>query len=633
MKKIIILVLFIFLLVGCSTPSDNPTENPETNNPTTPLVVAADLPSYWDNKYEDTTNEVTRDNLVRSNVFYRGEYLTEEKELKNRYDIKYEFYTEDNLRFVNSSEGYAITLPTTDVKIDYLLSNYRVQLDFGDSILTASMEDSNPYGDTLSSWNIYSTEWLNRYINNPNYLEGYINEELDYSNNLSYTRDVVDSTSVLDGYQVMLYSIVINDNENIERPYYNIAVIRNLNVYNKFFLFVMKSKSNQNEMFDNLLDSFTEFKAFGTSQIFQGQYELKANPKWNDETKAYFEKINNPDTFEFGFFSYSLNDKENLNGEISLKLGNEINRLKSLTDYDQAVLPTYNHLSWYGEEHEFPLNLATEFGGGNGYDDKAVLQFTLQYTTNNNNVNSANTSLDNYTPMFDILRGKYDNQFRELARGIKSYSKPVLFRLNNEMNTDWTSYCGMMTLLDPDIFQYTWIHLYEIFESEGVDNCIWIFNPIAITCPYSSWGEDLCYMPGSDYVQALGITRYEMMNDDVEALSFKEGYTNLYNKNKDYWMNYPWVVSEFGCASGGEDSGELYRNHKAQAEWVSGMFDCLLDKENNEFCRKITVAVWFNCDDVYYDEYGNKVIYNALKLDSSLTLTFEALKNGLKNFD
>ena len=112
----------------------------------------------------------------------------------------------------------------------------------------------------------------------------------------------------------------------------------------------------------------------------------------------------------------------------------------------------------------------------------------------------------------------------------------------------------MMTLLDPDIFQATWIRLYDIFEEEGVDNCIWIFNPIAVSCPYSSWGEDLCYMPGVDYVQALGITRYEMLNDRENYTTFKDGYTTLYEKNNDYWMNYPWIVSEFGCAAGGEIS-------------------------------------------------------------------------------
>ena len=57
----------------------------------------------------------------------------------------------------------------------------------------------------------------------------------------------------------------------------------------------------------------------------------------------------------------------------------------------------------------------------------------------------------------------------------KEYHHPILFRLNNEMNTDWTSYAGIITLLDPDIFIASWKRLYEIFQQEQVDNCIWIF--------------------------------------------------------------------------------------------------------------------------------------------------------------
>ena len=186
----------------------------------------------------------------------------------------------------------------------------------------------------------------------------------------------------------------------------------------------------------------------------------------------------------------------------------------------------------------------------------------------------------------------------------------------------------MITLLDPDIFQMTWIRLYEVFEKNNIDNCIWIFNPIAVSCPYSSWGEDLCYMPGTDYVQALGLTRYEMLNDLNTMKSFKDGYTILYEKNKDYWMNYPWVVSEFGCAAGGaitEDGNltVLYRNKDVQAKWVKDMFECLTNKDKNEFCKKISVMVWFNAND-----YQDGKILNSLYLDSRLTDTFAAFKEG-----
>lgn len=647
MKKLLILLLLCLFLFACSEDKEIINENnnnqnnqeeennqgEETNSPVidndeksdinketednkSPVVPTVDLTSYFDSSYIDLNSNLEAGDISEAKVFYDGSYINEILELSYRKDIKYEFYTDDNMRFVNSSDGYAITIPSKNVVADYSISSYRNQLVFDDCILTLTYEQSNPYGDTLGSWLTYSTEWLNRYIANDLYLE---------QNNLEYSSETLISNELLNEYEIMRYAIYIDDSSLIEKPYYNIGIVRKIDSYAKFYLFVMKSETDKTIEFDEMLSTFKQVEAYGRTKNHVGQYELKANPNWNNETKAYFEKLNDQSTFEFGFFTYSLDD-ENYD-LISERLTKENKRLFELTDYHQAILPTYNHLYWGETKMNFPLQLANTYAGGNGFDDKAVLQFTLQYTNNNNNVSVYNKT-ENYTPMFDIMRGKYDTQFRELARDIKAYGKPVLFRLNNEMNTDWTSYCGMMSLIDPDIFRYTWIRLYEIFEEEGVDNCIWIFNPIAITCPYSSWGEDLCYMPGVDYVQALGITRYEMMNDDVQTLSFKEGYTLLYNKNKDHWMNYPWIVSEFGCASGGELSGELFRNHLEQAKWVEGMFECLLNKDKNKFCSKITAAVWFNCNDIV----DGKVM-NALYLDSSLSETFKALKEGLSHFD
>ena len=84
-----------------------------------------------------------------------------------------------------------------------------------------------------------------------------------------------------------------------------------------------------------------------------------------------------------------------------------------------------------------------------------------------------------------------------------------------------------------------------------MDNCIWIFNPIATSCPYSNWGDMLNYFPGEDYVQMIGLTSYQMNNDDSFA-TFREMYTELYKKNTPYFDNYPAIIGEFGCGAGGD---------------------------------------------------------------------------------
>ena len=617
MKKLIMflmLILFSTSLISC-TDLDEEGGQMDTGNNDISL-----LNNVWKEEYDDSKNTINKESIKSAKLFYNGNYAPLDTTISKRKDMKYEFYTDNALRFVNSPDEYMITIPSKDVMIDYSLGAYRLQFEFNDSVLTVTHETSNPYGGNKNGWLTYLKEWVNRYIDNPKYL-------LD--NNLEYSRETIVSEEILDGYEIIKYSIFIKDSDNIARPYYDIAIVRKEKSYINFHLFVMKSKENESDTFDSIIESFKGMDAYGYSSNYINQYELIPNSNWNHETLNYFNKITAAETLEFGFFSYSLvDDNDDNRDNVLMKVKKENERLYNLTDYNQEICATYTHLSWYGNPMYFPSTLAKKLASGNGFNGLPVLQFTLQFTDNNNNVNIYNKD-NNYTPMFDILRGKYDDYFTKLAKDIKAYGSPVLFRLNNEMNTDWTSYCGMMTLLDPDIFQATWIRLYEIFEEEKVDNCIWIFNPIAISCPYSSWGEDLCYMPGVEYVQALGITRYEMLNDRNNYTSFKDGYTALYEKNKDYWMNYPWVVSEFGCAAGGAitENGvltELYRNKDIQAKWVSEMFDCLLDKENNEFCSKISVAVWFNCND-----YKDGLIMNSLHLDSSLVETFNELKKGL----
>lgn len=616
MKKIfgyIITLLMSFSIISCQN------SNLSETSSTSEQITSVDL---WNEEYQDNDNSLNKESIEDTKLFYKGEYVPLNTQVSKRKDVKYEFYFEDSMRFVNAPEKYAITIPSKNVNFDYSIGKYRVQAEFDDSIMTITHETSNPYGSNSSSWHTYLNEWVNRYVRNPKFL-------LD--NNLKYTRDVITSTKILPGFEVITYSIYIDDSANVLKPYYDISIVRKEKEYVEFYMFVTKSATNQSVKHDGIIESFKMVEQFGYSDNYVGQYEVKANPKWNEETLKYFNKINSTDTFEFGFFSHSLVDDNDIDNRdlVYNRVINENKRLKEFTDYNQEICATYTHLAWGETPMYFPSTLAANLASGNGYNGKPVLQFTLQYTTNNNNVNIYNES-NNYTPMFDILRGKFDAYFTKLAKDIKAYGKPVLFRLNNEMNTDWTSYCGMITLLDPDIFQMTWIRLYEIFEENNVDNCIWIFNPIAVSCPYSSWGEDLCYMPGIEYVHALGLTRYEMLNDLEGMKTFKDGYTILYEKNKEYWMNYPWVVSEFGCAAGGAisedgDRTTLYRNKDVQAKWVSDMFKCLSNKEENEFCKKISVMVWFNAND-----YKDGLIMNSLYLADELTATFTALKEGFK---
>ena len=625
MKKIFIF-LSLIIIVGCGTNTTTtntttfPTTNSTTTSTTTHKTTKNNNPkTVWENEFEDSLNNINIESLDQAKVFYDGQYLEDfDFEFNKKKDIKLEFVSNNHTRFVNQPNKYTITFPSKNVEFDYSISNYRISATYNNSITTISHETSNPYNNNKSGWETYYNEWVVRYIDNPLYLQ---------NNNLEYTDEPTTYTDLLEGYEINTFSILINDNENIDYPYYNISILRKPTSFIEFYLFVTKSKDNSTEEHLSILKSFKEIESKGVPACHLGSLELKENPLWSLETQRYFEYINDESTFDFGFFRYSMPDDYDIEYRdkyINMILEDKKETQKS-TEYEVEVMPTYTHISWYGNKNYFPLTAARSLAGGNGFNGLPVLQFTLQYTDNNNNVGNHNTT-NNYTPVFDVLRGKYDEYFVQLANDIKAYSKPVLFRLNNEMNTDWTSYSGILSLLDPDIFKLTWIRLYDIFNQEGVDNCIWIFNPVADSCPYSSWSEDMCYFPGIDYVQALGLTKYQFLNDDI-YLTFATTYgTKLYQKNKTVWANYPWIISEFGCGSGGETSGELYRNQDKQAEWVTQMFECFSNKSKYGFVKKISVAVWFNCNDVV----GDGQIENALNLAPELTDTLNAFKEGFK---
>ena len=616
-------LLVCFALFSCTPDApvepDKPTPPPPTpEEPSEYITETEGVEALWHSRFADDISFKTADDVLKVKWMLDGKpSLSYRKSLrKASSDLRYEFVGADCMRFVSESDGYAVTLPL-DLGLvpDYTLAKYAQRFE-GDGIsLRITMERVNPYPATKEYYDIYTGEWLDRYISNSNYIS---------QNGLKFLESVVkDDESLLEGYSVNLSSIYA---QGLDLPYYKIALVRPVGQWSKFGFLVYKCRDRSAlRQFDHILKTFKVITNFGTSKNYVEPQKARPNPKWNARTAAYYDKLLAQKTFDFGVFSYSMpgdNEPENV-ASTREKLRAETSRLEAVFGRPFDIMPTYSHIAWYSSKMEFPSTLAGEFAGGDGFNSKPVLQFTYQFTTNNNNVSSYN-STQCQTPMFDILRGVYDEDFRKLASAIKAYGYPVLFRLNNEMNTDWTSYCGMMTLCDPEIFILTWRYLYDIFESEGVDNCIWIFNPNAVSCPYSRWGEDLAYYPGDAYVQALGVTNYEMGNN-VPFESFRDRYNLVYNTNKELFSQMPWIISEFACGSGGATTGVEMRNGHYQAEWVRGMFQDFLNYDSNPYLHPLKGGVWFNCND-----YAGEQTTNFLRLDPALTETLDAFRWGFK---
>ena len=546
---------------------------------------------------------------------------------KYKKDKKLHLLSNNKAQVLNLPHGYGFTLPTDEFTYDYQYSELRCKYFFNDCVLTTSFEDKNPYteGNKFSSacgekgWNIYLDEWLIRYISNEEYLK---------ANRISKVIESINTDNFLGKFQLIVFSYYLNDSSKITYPYYNIAIIREKDDYKNFFLFVMKSKHNRLQHFVNIINSLVLFEKEGKASNIKETYEVVRNPRWNKMTKKYFDKLLNQNHIDWGIFTKSLTHKsDSAYNYISNFYKNEGLRLDNLMHHDFELLPTYMHISYNDKLNYFPMTLCNKLAKGNGFNGKKVLHFTFQYTANNN------TSLFGYSPSFDILRGELDEYLRRLAKDIKKYHYPVLFRLNNEMNTDWTSYSGIASLLDPDIFIETWKRLYNIFEEEGVDNCIWIFNPIHGTTPFCNWGEYLNYYP-KGMVNILGLTSYERGNMK-EYSSFRKLYKNLYKKNSPYFDKFPQVISEFGSGAGGEvlfnyetmqyDYVDIRRNLEKQRLWVKNMFKEF--KKQEDYTKMIKGAIWFSANDYAYKD-GKERIMNYFQLDDQVIPTIRQFKKG-----
>ena len=592
---------------------------------------------YSSGELKDTENGFSSsDDLTGARFCVNGEYTDTFTSYTSRQDIKLELYNDDAARIVNVSAGMTFTLPSTEISADYIIAKYQTQYEFDDSVLTVSMNSNNPYTSNPNPWYTYCSEWLIRHLNNDDYIENNGLERMNGTQPYEFTEThAYGDLTVKEGYDVYRYDIrVVDDAGVVERPYYNIAIIRVESNVKEFAMFVMKSETDKAEVMDDLVQSYEKITPKGIQKNYFDAGKPQGDPNWNEETKNYYELISNTKNIQWGVFSYSMpgtsdslhagqgNYDTILNNSIAMK-----EALEEAWDYTYDIYPTYTHLGWGNQKHYFPLDMARELAGGNGVNGKPVLQFTYQFTLNNNIV------ADEVTPMFDILRGEFDEQFRELAKDIKEYGEPVLFRLNNEMNTDWTSYSGMMTLCDPDVFIITWQRLYNIFIEEGVDNCIWIWNPIAESCPYSSWGEDLCFFPGVEYVNFLGATNYEMNNYSAdtaaeEIVSFAERYSSLYEKNLPAFSQWGMIISEFACGSGGNASGDLGRNRDEQAKWVADMFAAFAADEMEPWAASIKGAVWFNVNDYA----SSTVITNRLQIFDPNSKNYDDLAGTIEAF-
>ena len=499
------------------------------------------------------------------------------------------------VRLVNYNDGYQIDFPA-GTSFDFSKELNHISAKGKSYEATITLERS-PYLDITDEM----TDGIARYAPNFPYEDGvdqYIGYyETRFLRNINWQEANDVSTTpveVLDanGHKAYTFTSFINHVNSDVYDTYSYLFIKTEDRYYLRCLY----KYNQDEisLSDMIPDLIQYFRLFDNTNkaLYITDYYPIISDNWNTETAAYYEEISNSNNVTWGIYSSDIYN-EGINSTIP-ELEKELN-----THFD--VILAYRHYSIGGQYNEFPMDFML-----NNWENGRIVELTYQLTSNNNE------NIFAYSPLLDLYRGCDDEIIRSFARDAKEFGHPFLFRLCNEMNSDWTSYGGVNNMADPELFISVWRQIYNIFQEEHVDNCIWIFNPNDRNCPPTHWNDGINYYPGNEYVNMIGVTGYnngtyysqwaeewrefDVIYDSIEAL-----YSPVFEK-------FPWIITEFASSSYGGD----------KAQWIDNMF------ENMDNYSNIKIAVWFNSAD--YDSNG--VAARPYWLDETPE-TLDAFRRGL----
>ncbi|MEQ8176285.1 MAG: glycosyl hydrolase [Syntrophomonadaceae bacterium] len=434
---------------------------------------------------------------------------------------------EGGSRLLDYSNGYSVDYPG-DMWVDATISAVRVTLANNDTRVEIYYDN---FYDTISNTSDY-IGYSNLFLNNRDVyakeLDTYIKVNGLRTHLLQWSRDPL-STVPGDRCNYLSAEIVKNSYE----------------VYT-----ILVKTSGDPAQYLPLIKSFKLIERQGTPGINTCYTQTDRVSRLNAETQAFYKDyFSSSATLKWGIYEYSVGDNLNL--------------VKSL---EQQLGSPFHVLVWYKSlGTPLPRDILDR-----AYQDKKYVELTFHTEV---------AGADNRSVMYDILNGQYDEYFTTYARGLKDFGHPVLFRLDNEMNGDWCSWSSWRSSKDTEIFKAVWRHIYKVFETNGVDNVLWVWNPNDISFPGFKWNHHLTYFPGVQYVDIVGMTGYNTGTHFSGEYwrTFDSIYQPLYSEYSQVY-GYPYMITEFACSSIGGD----------KEAWINDMFNQVKQYPN------IKVANWFN---------------------------------------
>lgn len=507
-------------------------------------------------------------------------------------DLKRVYRTEKVSRLVNYSSRYQMDFPA-GAEFDFSMSESVIEARGNGYEFTVSLENC-PYSSTHPEM----TEGLARLAPQFPYETG-MDQYIGYYQSrflLNETWQTLNRVTVSDpevteagGYKTYLFHAVIEEMAADRLDAYSyIYICVESNTFVRVVVKYRSGDSSVREFLPVLLENFRMVEQRGVPQN-KTDFSPVLPEDWTEETRRVYQEIAEGE-LRWGIYTTKMSGEG---------IQQKIPELEEKLEYRFPVVLNYVH-----SIEEFPMEFMQK-----NQEQGRLVQLTYQLTENNN------SDMFGYSPALDLYRGIHEENIRRFARQAKEFGHPFLFRFCNEMNSDWTSYGGVVNMADPDIFVENWRTIYRIFQEEGVHNCIWIYNPNDRNAPPNRWNDSVTYYPGNEYAQMIGVTGYNngtyYQKWAEEWREFDVIYDHIDNLYRGTYGEFPWIITEFSSSSVGGN----------KEKWIENMFNHI-DKYPN-----IKIAVWFSSAD--WDEEGN--VARPYWLDETPATT-EAFKNGLKNY-
>ena len=337
----------------------------------------------------------------------------------------------------------------------------------------------------------------------------------------------------------------------------------------------------KNEM--QILESFQAFQSYGEAKLPRDYIKISPGKKYSPEAKELLED----------YFGKSAPQRWGIFEPTAPLEMETLKALEERVEHEFSTLVLYQGLN----DFHFPREAMD-----NAAQAGKIVQLTFQTYYQKG---------DNRGVLYAILRGDYDKEIERYAQEIKDFGKPILFRLNNEMNGDWCPYSSYHHSKDTDIFIAVWRYFYDKFQEEGADNLLWVWNPNGEDMPGFAWNNALLYYPGDEYVDIVGLTAYNTGTyyRGEKWTSFDDLYRPLYFQYANLSAK-PLMITEFGSSSSGGD----------KIAWLQDMFTRIPKYP------RLKQIIWWNGID--WDGTKPARIY---RLDESEEM-LEVFKEGLGGF-